>query len=109
MDEYDIDYEGRIGHPFNVGVMHLDVRLPGCRSLKEKRGRLARLLNPIRKKHMAIICEVGDHDLWDRAGLAAVSLSTDRAVVRNVLERITAEIIASGGEAELIDQELEWR
>ena len=35
----------------------------GCASLKEKRGRLARLMNALRKKHPVVVCEVGDQNV----------------------------------------------
>lgn len=95
-----------IGHPFVIGVLHLDIRLPGCRSLKEKRGRLARLMNGLRKKHAIVISEVGDQDVWQRAGLAAVTLSGDRNVAQQILDA-TVRTIAGDGEVELFWHETE--
>ena len=95
-----------LGHPFTVGVLHLDVRLPGCRSLKEKRGRLARLMNHLAKKQRVVVSEVGDQDVWSRAGLAAVTLSTDRDLATRILED-TAKLAIRERDIELLAHYIE--
>ena len=94
--------EHSIGHPFTVGVLHIDLHLPGCRSLKEKRGRLARVMNHLRKTHPIVIAEVGDQDVWGRAGLAAVTLSPARDLAQRILEAAAATLIRDR------DEELLW-
>lgn len=95
-----------IGHPFAVGVLHIDLHLPECRSLKEKRGRLARVMNHVRKTHAVVIAEVGDQDVWGRAGLAATTLSTDRNLVIQILEA-AADTLAAQPDVELLRHEIE--
>ena len=98
--------EPSLGHPFTIGVLHLDLHLPGCQSLKEKRGRLARVMNHLRKTHPLVVAEVGDQDVWGRAGLAAVTLSPDRNVAQRILEA-AADIVARDGDIELLWHEIE--
>ncbi len=95
-----------IGHPFSVGILHIDLHLPECRSLKEKRGRLARVMNHLRKRHAVVVAEVGDHDVWGRAGLAAVTLSGDRDLVVQILEAV-ATTLTREPDAELLRHEIE--
>ena len=97
-----------IGHSFSVGVMHVDLHLPGCRSLKQKRGRLAKVMNHIRKKHQIAVAEVGDHNVWGRAGLAVVALSRQRDLVNQMLEAV-AQTLMREQEAELVYYEIEFR
>jgi uncharacterized protein YlxP (DUF503 family) len=103
------DYrEPSLGHSFTVGVLHLDLRLPACQSLKEKRGRLARIMNHLRKTHPVVLAEVGDQDVWGRAGVAAVTLSPSRDVATRVLEAV-AETVERDGDIELLWHEIEFR
>ena len=95
-------HEPSIGHPFTIGVLHVDLHLPGCRSLKEKRGRLAKVMNHLRKSHPIVVAEVGDHDVWGRAGLAAVTLSPDRNMAQRILEAAAATLARDH------DEELSW-
>lgn len=71
-----------------VGLMEAEVLLPLCRSLKEKRGLLAKTMNHLRKKHGVSVAEVAKHDTWGRAGLAVATVSGSRAVVENSLRSV---------------------
>jgi uncharacterized protein YlxP (DUF503 family) len=106
MSQPSHSHEASVGHPFTIGVLHVDLHLPGCRSLKEKRGRLARIMNHLRKKHPVVVAEVGDHDVWGRAGLAAVSLSPDRNLASQILEA-AAQTLAHDQDEELLWHEIE--
>jgi len=100
------DFEMSIGHPFTVGILHIDLHLPCCHSLKEKRGRLAKVMNHLRKKHPVVVAEVGDQNTWDRAGLAAVTLSPSRDLANRILDA-AADTLAKDGEIELVWHEIE--
>lgn len=93
-------------HHFSVGILHIDLRLHGCKSLKEKRGRLARVMNHLRKKHAVVVAEVGDQQIWGRAGLAAVTLSTSEPLVTRLLEAV-AETLGNEREVELVWYDIE--
>lgn len=99
-------HEASIGHPFAIGLIQIDLRLPLCRSLKEKRGRLAKVMNHLRKKHPVVVAEVGDHNVWGRAGLAAVTLSPSRDLAGKILDAVAATL-AQDAEIELIWHETE--
>jgi len=77
--------EPSLGHHFVIGLLELDLLLPLSRSLKTKRGILARTMNELRKTYPIVVSEVGDHDVWGRSGLAAVTISNDPAVVERIL------------------------
>lgn len=81
--------EGEALHyPITVGLMEAEVLLPLCRSLKEKRGLLAKTMNHLRKKHGVSVAEVAKHDTWGRAGLAIVTVSGNRGVIENSLRGV---------------------
>lgn len=106
MSQPNHSYEASIGHPFTVGVLHIDIHLPACQSLKEKRGRLAKVMNHLRKTHPVVVAEVGDQNVWGRAGLAAVTLSADRNLVAKILDAV-ADTLASDKDVELVWHEVE--
>ena len=99
-------HEASIGHPFTIGVLHIDLHLPCCRSLKEKRGRLARILNHLHKKHRVVVSEVGDQNVWRRAGLAAVTISPSRDLADQILQAAAATL-SRDGEVELVWHQIE--
>lgn len=98
--------EHSVGHPFTVAILHIDLHLPACHSLKEKRGRLARVMNHLRKVHPVVVAEVGDQDVWGRAGLAAVTLSPSHDLAGRVMDAV-AETLMKEPDVELLYHEVE--
>jgi uncharacterized protein YlxP (DUF503 family) len=58
-----------------VALLRLDLRIPGCGSLKEKRHVVKTLTSAIRNRFGVAVAETGSHDLWQRTevGVAVVS------------------------------------
>lgn len=89
-----------------VGLMEAEILLPLCRSLKDKRGILARTMNHLRKKHAVSVAEVAKHDTWGRAGLAIVTVSGNRSVVENSLRGV-ARTLERDREIQLVQWSVE--
>ncbi len=62
-----------------------DLHLPGCHSLKEKRGVLKPLTAGLRRSLNVSVAETGQQDLWQRAEIACAVVGTARPVVEEVL------------------------
>jgi uncharacterized protein YlxP (DUF503 family) len=83
-----------------VGLLSVELHVPGSQSLKDKRMVLRRIKDRLRKFNVAV-SEVEYHDLWQRAGLAIVTVSTDQqhadrelAAVAEEIERVEPGLIA---------------
>ncbi|MEZ5243575.1 MAG: DUF503 domain-containing protein [Acidimicrobiales bacterium] len=65
----------------HVLAVELDIRLPQCQSLKEKRAVLRPVLDGLRHRHPVAVSEVDHQDLWQRAaiGIAVVSATPSHA------------------------------
>lgn len=66
----------------------LELHLPGCRSLKQKRGMLKPLLAGVHKQYNVSAAEVDLHDSHAAAVIACVVVSTDSRHAERVLSRI---------------------
>ena len=82
-----------------IAYCTLDLYIPYSQSLKEKRMILRKAQDRLRARTNFSIAEVDHQDLWQRARLAAVTVSSDNAV----LERVTQDFVR---EAENILQEM---
>jgi uncharacterized protein YlxP (DUF503 family) len=60
-----------------VGLLTIEMHVPGARSLKDKRMVLRRIKDRLRKFNVAV-AEVDHQDLWQRAALAVVTVSSDQ-------------------------------
>jgi len=74
-----------------VALLSVELHLPGAQSLKEKRMVLRRVKDRIRKFNVAV-SEVEHHELWQRAGLGIVTISTDQAHADAELNAVIGEI-----------------
>jgi uncharacterized protein YlxP (DUF503 family) len=74
-----------------VGLLTIELFIPGAQSLKEKRMVLRRLKDRVKKFNVSV-SEVEHHDLWQRAGLAVVTVSTDQAHADRELAAVADEI-----------------
>ena len=71
-----------------VAILVLEMRLSGCRSLKDKRQILRSLLSRSRREWNVSIAEVGDQDLWGNALVCASYPSNDPAHAESVLDKV---------------------
>ena len=74
-----------------VALLSVELFLPGALSLKDKRMVLRRLKDRLAKFNVAV-SEVEHQDLWQRAGLGLVTISTTAAHAEQVLAAAADEI-----------------
>jgi uncharacterized protein len=74
-----------------VGLLSLELYIPGARSLKDKRMVLRGVKDRLRKFNVAV-AEIAHHDLWQRAGLGVVTISTTEAHVDRELAAVVTEV-----------------
>lgn len=78
-----------------VALLSVEMFLPGARSLKDKRMVLRRVKDRLAKFNVAV-SEVEHHDLWQRAALGIVTVSTSEA-------HADRELAAAAGEIERVE------
>jgi hypothetical protein len=74
-----------------IALLTIELFIPGSQSLKDKRMILRRLKDRVKKFNVAV-AEVEHHDLWQRAGLAVVTVSTDQAHADRELAAVADEL-----------------
>jgi uncharacterized protein YlxP (DUF503 family) len=74
-----------------IGLLTVELHIPGARSLKDKRMVLRGLKDRLKKFNVAV-AEVDYQDLWQRVGLAAVTVSTSNDAVDRALAAVVDEI-----------------
>lgn len=75
-----------------VGVLRLELHLPGARSLKDKRRVVRAVTSRVRNKFNVSIAEVADQDVWQRAILGAAQVGNEEPHVGSCLRRIVSFI-----------------
>ena len=85
-----------------VGVVRIELHLPGAASLKDKRAVLRGLKDRIRQRTQAAVAEVDHQDLWQRAALGVAVVSGERRQVGELLQAVRQLADGTPG-AEVID------
>jgi len=89
-----------------IGVLHLELQIPGARSLKDKRRALKSLKDRLRNRYNCSLAEVGMKEKWGRASLAVCVVSDESAHVSSQLNEIV-RFASSKPTVELIHYEIE--
>jgi uncharacterized protein len=90
-----------------VGLLTIELYVPGITSLKEKRGVVKPLLARLRKEYNVSAAEIEDNDQLGHAvlGVACVSPSADYA--HGLLTRVAESVAEWRLDAELVDYRIE--
>ncbi|MEE9206328.1 MAG: DUF503 domain-containing protein [Acidimicrobiia bacterium] len=72
----------------HAAALLLELRLPDCSSLKEKRRRLRPLLDHLRRRMELSASEVGHHDAWQRTSIGVAVVAPQAGRLDEIVERI---------------------
>ena len=89
-----------------IAYCELDIFLPYCQSLKEKRMVLRKAQDRLRSRFNFSVAEIGHQDLWQRSQLGAVTVGANRKLLRKLTDQFIRESEAILGEL-LLDTHVE--
>ena len=89
-----------------IGLLTLEIYLPEARSLKDKRQVLRSLKDRLRGQFNVAVAEMEYQELWQRAVVGVVSLSSEAAHVEQSLQAVAAESERLLGR-DLVSQQIE--
>ncbi|MEZ0397176.1 MAG: DUF503 domain-containing protein [Anaerolineales bacterium] len=90
-----------------IGLLTLRLRLPGCASLKEKRGRIKPLLHRLHREFNVSAAEMDLHDRWQEAVIACGMVSNNAAHLQAALETICKWTEAHWTDGDVLDSKIE--
>ena len=74
-----------------VALLRIELHISEAQSLKEKRSPLRRIKDRLKPFNVAV-AETEYQDLWQRAGLAVVTVATDDRHAEQILQSVVDEI-----------------
>jgi uncharacterized protein len=90
-----------------VGILTIHLHLPGCASLKEKRGRLKPLLNRLHREFNVSVAEMDRQDMWQEAVIACALVNSDAAQVQRSLQTVANWVKGNWPDGDVIDEKIE--
>jgi uncharacterized protein YlxP (DUF503 family) len=91
----------------SIGVLSLELHLNHSHSLKDKRHVVQGLKDRLHRKFNVAVAEIDYQDLWQRALVAAVTVSPDRGRAQHILQSVEKEAAALLG-PDLVNASVEW-
>ena len=90
-----------------VAALTLDLRLPRCHSLKEKRAVVKPILEGARRRYRVAAAEVDRQDQWQRAVLGLAAVAGTASHVADVLDEVE-RFVWSFPEVEVLAAQRGW-
>ena len=90
-----------------IGVLTLEIHVEDSHSLKDKRHVVKSLKDRLRDRFNVAVAEIDGLDSWQRAVVAAVTVSSDRVRAEQVLQAVEAQAANLLGGA-LAGSSVEW-
>jgi uncharacterized protein YlxP (DUF503 family) len=90
-----------------VGMLTIHLHLPGCASLKEKRGRLKPLLARLHKQFNVSAAEMDLQDQWREALIAVALVNSNGAHIQRTLQAVMKWIESNWPDGMLVDEKIE--
>lgn len=90
-----------------IGVLSIHLRLPGCASLKEKRGRLKPLLARLHKEFNVSAAEMELQDKWQETIIACGMVGNDRVHLEQSLQAVARWVESNWLDMQVVIENLE--
>ncbi len=84
-----------------------NLRLPGCRSLKEKRSHLKPLLNRLHREFNVSAAEIDRQDIWDESVIACALVGNQHAFLEKCMQQIVDYIEKQWNDLQVVDFHIE--
>ncbi len=91
----------------SIGLLTLHLRLPGCSSLKEKRGIIKPILTRLRREFNVATAELDLQDVWQDTIIGCATLSSDSAQNQRLLQQVVEFTERNWPNLELVEHHIE--
>lgn len=91
----------------SIGVLTLQLQLPGCKSLKEKRSRLKPLIARLHREFNISVAELSHQDVWDEATIGCAMISNDYQFSESSLQTVVHWLNKNWRDVSLVDDHIE--
>jgi uncharacterized protein YlxP (DUF503 family) len=90
-----------------VGILTLHLHLPGCSSLKEKRGRIKPFMHRLRREFNLSVAETGRQDAWQEAVIGCAMMGNDRGFLESALSQVSRWVHGNWPDGMVVDERME--
>jgi uncharacterized protein len=89
-----------------IATLTFHLTIPGCASLKEKRGFIKPLISRLRREFNVSVAEVGLNDKWSESLIACAMIGNDAAFLQAALETVRRWVEAHWRDGDVWDSKI---
>lgn len=90
-----------------VAILSVRLHIPGCASLKEKRGRIKPLMARLRREFNLSVAEMDLQDAHQQAVIGCAMLGNDRAHIESAMQTVARWVETHWTDGDVMDWRLE--
>jgi uncharacterized protein YlxP (DUF503 family) len=90
-----------------LATLTIHLHIPGCASLKEKRGRIKPLISRLRREFNLSVAEMGLQDTWQEAVIGCAMIGNDHAFLQSALGNVAKWVEGHWTDGDAIDLKIE--
>jgi uncharacterized protein len=90
-----------------LATLTIHLHLPGCASLKEKRGRIKPLMARLRREFNVSVAEMDLLDKWQETVIVCAMVGNERGHVESALQSVAKWVEGNWTDGDVIEQRLE--
>jgi uncharacterized protein len=89
-----------------IATLTFHLTIPGCASLKEKRGFIKPLISRLHREFNVSVAEVGLNDKWSESLIACAMIGNDTAFLQAALETVRRWVEAHWRDGDVWDSKI---
>ena len=90
-----------------LGALTIHLHLPGCASLKEKRGRIKPLMARLHREFNVSVAEMDLQDQWQETVIVCAMVGNEHGHVQSALQTVAKWVEGHWTDGDVIEQRIE--
>lgn len=90
-----------------IATLTIHLHLPGCASLKEKRGRIKPLISRLHREFNVSVAEMDLQDAWQEAIIVCAMVGNGRGHLESALQTMAKWVEGNWTDGDVIEQRVE--
>ena len=90
-----------------IATITIHLHLPGCGSLKEKRGRIKPLISRLHREFNVSVAEMDLQDKWQEAVIGCAMIGNDHAFLQSALQAVARWVESNWPDGMVVDSRME--
>ena len=90
-----------------VATLTIHLHIPGCASLKEKRGRIKPLIARLHREFNISVAEIDLQDQWQEAVIGCAMVGNERGHLESALQNVAKWVEGNWTDGDVIEQRIE--